>query len=129
MNKKSLAMGFIEYLSEEKLSKGEALEHRNKQIDFDSIIPKALAERFPMSKDHPHVRTILDHIKSRHTFSKAWMMDNTDVPAGWCDHAFKVAKDHINRAGLGKTGTSTKSQTQAERIDAYLKQKQIGRVR
>lgn len=123
---------FIDFLSESKKDESDYYDERNKAIDLKNLIHNSLVN-FSNAASHPdfdtHKQTLYDHMKNRKTFSTAQIIDNTNVPIGWAKKVFTDAKNVINSKGYGKSSSRSETPSRGERIDNYLKQKQIGRIK
>lgn len=76
---------------------------------------------------------IIAYFEKSKTFSLGKMVDNFNsqtVSVGFLKATITAVKDAIDSAGYGRKGSDISGpQSQAQRIDSYLKQKHIGPIK
>jgi len=100
---------------------------RNEQIDIEAVVRDAVKEFHGM--DDAAIKAITDYMRPKKVFSLGKMIDDLPYGAGAMKAAIEAVKKAASTAGFGKTGGGSKPQTQAQRIDTYLKQKHIGPIK
>jgi hypothetical protein len=123
---------FNEYLTE---AVSDELAERNKAVDIISIVK---SEAVSWSKSHDkqptddEIAEIVKYLLKSKTFSLGKMDDtfgSATVSTGFLKSVIEKVKAAINDAGFSKTGNASKTATQADRINSYLKQKHIGPIK
>lgn len=113
------------------LGEGNELEDRNKAIDIASVVKKK-AEEYKSKATEDELSKIIAYFEKSKTFSLGKMDDmfgSQTVSTGFLKAAIAVVKDAVDSAGYGKKGSVSATQSQAQRIDSYLKQKHIGPIK
>ena len=119
---------FQEFILEE----GNDLVNRNKAVDIPSIVKKK-AEEWKSKATEDELKQIIAYFEKSKTFSLGKMDDtfgSQTVSSGFLKATIAAVKDAIDSAGYGKKGSNVSGpQSQAQRIDSYLKQKHIGPIK
>jgi len=111
------------------------LDARNHAVDIEKIVRNKaeLWNEKPTSDiKEDDIKKIVEYLKKSKSFSLAKMDDNfgtAKVSTGFLKSVIEVVKAAINDAGVGKSGSQSRPQSQADRIDSYLKQKHIGPIK
>jgi hypothetical protein len=123
---------FKEYITE---AVSDGLAERNKAVDIIGIV-KSVAGSWGESHDKQptddEINKIVKYLLKSKTFSLGKMDDefgSATVSTGFLKSVMEKVKTAINDAGFSKTGGASKTATQADRINSYLKQKHIGPIK
>jgi hypothetical protein len=111
-------------------SKSEALKVRNDAIDIEKIVRDSAKAWTYAETTENDIKFMIDYFKSNITFSLNKLMDlSNSLSAGLAKSILEKIKKEVNNKGLGKSGTSMKTQSQADRINSYLSQRHIGPIK
>ena len=115
------------------ITESNDLTDRNQQVNIDKIVNDKVTiwkEAYPNSNiEEGDIIAIKDYLKRSKSFSLGKLTDKyPKMSTGFLTSVIKAVKAAIKDKSVGRVGTTSKTQTQAERIEAFSKQKHIGLI-
>lgn len=109
------------------------LDSRNQQVDIDGIVDAKVTiwkEGHPNSNiEEGDIVAIKEYLKRSKNFSLGKLSDEyPNMSTGLLTSIIKAVKTEIADKGVGRVGTQSKTQSQADRINSFSKQKHIGLI-
>lgn len=116
------------------IKEANELDIRNQIVDIEKIVTdKANIWNEKLSSDigEDDIKRIVDYMNKSKNFSLAKMdarFGSAKVSNGFLKSVINAVKTAISESGVGRVGTQSKTQSRADRIDSFLKQKHIGPI-
>ena len=114
------------------ISEAADLSDRNKSINIEKIVrekAKIYNENYNADIKENTIVGIIDYMSKTKSFSMNKMLDNFNVSGGFIKSVIDAVKKAITDSGFGRAGNVSVTQSKAQRIDSYLKQKHIGPIK